>query len=64
MALFASLPLVIDSTGTFDSCILFRRPLEPCGRRSATLNGTVERNLSRWLSHVTHRSERLTIYTV
>ena len=64
MALFASLLLVIDSTGAFDSCILIRRPLELCGPGSATLNGTVERNLSRWLSHVTHRSERLTVCTV
>lgn len=50
MHLFASLLLVIDSAGTFDSCILIRLPLERCGRRSATLNGTIEQNLSRWLS--------------
>lgn len=39
MALFASLPLVIDSTGTSDSCILIRLTLELCGPRSATLDG-------------------------
>jgi hypothetical protein len=50
MHLFASLLLVIDSTGTSDSCILIRRPHEQCGRRRTTLNGTIEQNLSRWLS--------------